>query len=276
MRSRAGTLGAQIADLALSAPSRQEFRCGLLQGLVAAIGADSAVVGCAASGAVDVATIHDPEGDRLSRRIARYLEQASASELRTALEAGHALHDDRLFDDRRKAGMRLYHEHLHPQGIRGYLLRLWVARGRMHWLTLHRAGTRWRFDPREVDRLDSVFAEIALGEALHAQPSAGPGADVDSWLADRGLSRAERRVVEYLRRGLSNAEIATALQLSPRTARNHLSAVYRKTEVASRCELMWLLADPEARGLLDEQPRTGYRALLRAQPPPSAQRVSQG
>ena len=50
------------------------------------------------------------------------------------------------------------------------------------------------------------------------------------------LTPRERRVLELLRSGKTNAEIAASVFLSEKTVRNHLSNVYRKLGVANRAQ----------------------------------------
>jgi pimeloyl-ACP methyl ester carboxylesterase/DNA-binding CsgD family transcriptional regulator len=50
------------------------------------------------------------------------------------------------------------------------------------------------------------------------------------------LTRRERRILELLRAGKTNAEIAAQVFISEKTVRNHLSSVYRKLGVSSRAQ----------------------------------------
>jgi DNA-binding CsgD family transcriptional regulator len=60
-----------------------------------------------------------------------------------------------------------------------------------------------------------------------------------------GVTAREREVATLLARGLSNAEIAEALVLSPHTVQDHTKSLYEKLDVGSRQELV-------ARVFLDE------------------------
>jgi ATP/maltotriose-dependent transcriptional regulator MalT len=51
-----------------------------------------------------------------------------------------------------------------------------------------------------------------------------------------GLTRREVDVLRLLPRGLSNAQIAAALFVSPRTVQTHLSNLYTKLGIAGRAE----------------------------------------
>ena len=57
------------------------------------------------------------------------------------------------------------------------------------------------------------------------------------------LTAAERRVAEVAALGLTNRDIAAQLFLSPKTVEMHLGRVYRKLDIASRVELVPVLAD---------------------------------
>jgi hypothetical protein len=53
-----------------------------------------------------------------------------------------------------------------------------------------------------------------------------------------GVSDAEKRVLDLLRQGLQDKEIALKLSLSTRTISSHLSNLYRKTDTQNRIELL--------------------------------------
>ena len=53
-----------------------------------------------------------------------------------------------------------------------------------------------------------------------------------------GLTSRERTVLELVRGGMSNREIAQRLHRSERTVEHHVSALLAKSGVASRAELM--------------------------------------
>lgn len=53
-----------------------------------------------------------------------------------------------------------------------------------------------------------------------------------------GLTRRERELVDLMARGLSNMEIASTLELSPKTVKNYVNSVFAKIEVANRAQLI--------------------------------------
>jgi DNA-binding NarL/FixJ family response regulator len=86
---------------------------------------------------------------------------------------------------------------------------------------------------RAVARGQVVFgsqvASAVLAQASRRSPT-GPAA------AFPGLSTRELDVLDLLSRGRSNHEIASLLFLSPKTVRNHVSAVLGKIGVTTRAE----------------------------------------
>ena len=62
-----------------------------------------------------------------------------------------------------------------------------------------------------------------------------------------GLTPREVDVLRLLPRGLSNAEIAAALFVSPRTVQTHLSNLYTKLGIAGRAEAIAFAAQPRPR-----------------------------
>ena len=76
-----------------------------------------------------------------------------------------------------------------------------------------------------------------VGEELADPPSTG-----------EPISAAERLVLEQLAGGRSNAEIGSALYLSPNTIKTHLRTIYKKLGVHSREAAV---AQARALGLLD-------------------------
>jgi DNA-binding NarL/FixJ family response regulator len=72
------------------------------------------------------------------------------------------------------------------------------------------------------------------------------------WGADLGLSRREQQMVELLRERLTNKEIASRLNLSEQTVKNHVHHILRKIDapnrfsIVERCESKRLLSTQTA------------------------------
>ena len=108
-----------------------------------------------------------------------------------------------------------------------------------------------RFTDEEKAWLERAAASIAPGlrRAMVAEPSCtpalvrGPGivlsADVAPLIVEAyGLTGRELEVTRAIARGLSTAEIAAELYLSPHTVRDHVKALFEKVGVSSRGELV--------------------------------------
>lgn len=50
------------------------------------------------------------------------------------------------------------------------------------------------------------------------------------------LTKREKEVLAYVADGLSNKEIATSLNITERTVKNHLFSIYRKMDVSDRTQ----------------------------------------
>ncbi|MGH3239377.1 MAG: response regulator transcription factor [Spirillospora sp.] len=73
--------------------------------------------------------------------------------------------------------------------------------------------------------------------AVVVQPAAG--SDMAPIIADAyGLSARELEITQLIARGLSTGDIAATLVISPHTVRDHVKAVFAKTRVSSRGELV--------------------------------------
>jgi pimeloyl-ACP methyl ester carboxylesterase/DNA-binding CsgD family transcriptional regulator len=66
------------------------------------------------------------------------------------------------------------------------------------------------------------------------------------------LTRRERQILEHIARGLDNAQIAAHLDLSEKTVRNHITAVFDKIAVDNRAQAIVLAREA---GLADESRR---------------------
>jgi DNA-binding CsgD family transcriptional regulator len=63
------------------------------------------------------------------------------------------------------------------------------------------------------------------------------------------MSEREQQVADLVARGLSNAEVAARLFISPRTVTTHLERIYRRLGISSRAELSRYVAADAPPGL---------------------------
>jgi len=93
---------------------------------------------------------------------------------------------------------------------------------------------------KETEARDILTAVHLASRGLHVLPKngAGPTAPMGPEL----LTPREADVLEHLRQGRSNAEIALALHVSVETVRTHRRNIYRKLGVRTRRELAGLQA----------------------------------
>lgn len=90
--------------------------------------------------------------------------------------------------------------------------------------------------------LSPIF--LALGSAslytvaFHEARLADVEVSFLQWCRDRGISDREREVLELLVAGLGRQEIAERLFISPVTVKNHLAALYRKTQTSDQATLV--------------------------------------
>jgi len=89
---------------------------------------------------------------------------------------------------------------------------------------------------RFLSLVDLVTAQIDFAfRQLAAYPLDGSGAeDPDGERLD--LSSREQEIIDWVCRGGTNAEIATALEISPFTVKNHVQRIFRKIGVSNRTQ----------------------------------------
>ena len=127
-----------------------------------------------------------------------------------------------------------------------------------------RSGTGGRYAARAQGDIDAVRAaattavgadkaaaawqegsRLLLGEAAAFALGRPPGRTI---AAPGGLSRRELEVAGLVASGLTNAQVAHQLHLSPRTVENHVAHALAKLGARNRTELAARLADRSVSG----------------------------
>ena len=83
--------------------------------------------------------------------------------------------------------------------------------------------------PLLIDQLDVAVRKVAAFPLRGTPPPQEPG----HWL---DLSAREREILDWLRRGKTNIDIAAALDISPFTVKNHVQRIFRKLAVCNRTQ----------------------------------------
>jgi DNA-binding CsgD family transcriptional regulator len=86
----------------------------------------------------------------------------------------------------------------------------------------------------------SVLGDAPTGDVAVVMQPAPSAAVLDNILRALGLTAREREVAALAQRGHSAKGIASTLMISPWTVQDHLKAIYEKTGVGSRAELVSL------------------------------------
>jgi DNA-binding CsgD family transcriptional regulator len=168
----------------------------------------------------------------------RFMGEATREETQR-LGSGFAL-DTAVFDARRRDRMSIYREFMLPNRLAAAIIRYLVMDGRVWFVGLARGGTP--FSERTRARLDALFPHLRAAlraVAWRANEEHSDATDADVGLA-WSLTPAQRRVMGYVVRGLTNGETAGLLGLSTNTVRNTLSDVFQKVGVSRRSELAFL------------------------------------
>jgi DNA-binding NarL/FixJ family response regulator len=96
----------------------------------------------------------------------------------------------------------------------------------------------------------SQLIQTALLQYTLAHPTPPAAPQPTTQVPDRypespaiAFTKRERNVLDFIAEGLSNAQIAEHLYLSPRTVEKYVSSLLRKTDTANRAELVRFAMD---------------------------------
>lgn len=214
----------ELLDVVAAEPDYQAYECALFELLDRAIGFDIAF--CGRAGGIGP---HAPGFDpRVRRHVSRAPEVYGREyeAMRAHLLRGRGVGVDVEFFGRSAfERMQTYRDMIQPHHGRCSLLMFTST------TVLVLGRTRADFTAREVDTLAEARALIAVCErAMATRPRTAAVAPA--------LSPRERELVQYLRLGYTNREIAAACGTSFRTVRNQLTHLFEKLEVSTRAEMV--------------------------------------
>jgi DNA-binding CsgD family transcriptional regulator len=98
------------------------------------------------------------------------------------------------------------------------------------------------FGPVQTERLRALLPALAVGDALHQHLDRVPLSSVPTRLAcvDQRLTPRQQEIVDHVAQGHTNAEAASALELSVNVVRNHLVRIFERVGAANRADLVRL------------------------------------
>jgi DNA-binding CsgD family transcriptional regulator len=235
-----------LKDLALQCRAGAEFRYASMERIARVLSFDAAVICSTTDGHTMSLHARGLDEQRLCSQLGGYLAEMTLTELRRACD-GTTLRDRDVFEPRRRTELRLYRDYVGTSTE--YLWRAWIHRDTFHASAFARSGPGRSHRPTDRAALDHVYAVLVLAESqapAHASPlrpaRSDRRCDPRVGLSRRyGLTSAERRAVELVQRGLTNGDVAAILGTSVHTVRNQLASVFRKVNVSSRTELLFVL-----------------------------------
>lgn len=147
--------------------------------------------------------------------------------------------DTDIFRPARRERMSVYDDFVRPNRQSGFVTRYWLTDGRLWGMGMARSGRS--FSSTESARLDALFPHLRAAMRAggwFASAARDPSADAGArW----SLTPAEERTMLLIVRGLTNAEAARVLGVSPNTVRNALARIFQKVGVSSRSELAFVV-----------------------------------
>lgn len=232
---------AELAGLLSECRNRAEYEVARLDWLERAVGFDASYFGAASRDQVVTPRVTGVDTERVSRCEAnadRYWADRLTLQ-RAALSEHGVVADHEALSLRTRDRMPFYREVVAGHGIRATAVAMLRLRGQVSGsVFLGRSSRGARFGG-ELSVLRAALPVLALGEAVYAPTPAAPrGSTFD----DLGLTPRERTVLQLLCRGWTNAQIAAQLGSSPRTVKNQVATILRKTQSQNRTELAARLA----------------------------------
>lgn len=97
--------------------------------------------------------------------------------------------------------------------------------------------------------VDAGAEEASSDDATRGREALGLAARSAALADAHGLTAREREILTYLAEGHNGSYIASALFISPNTARTHIHNIYRKLDVSSREDILRLTREPRGEDL---------------------------
>jgi DNA-binding CsgD family transcriptional regulator len=234
-----------ISELALSATSLAEFEQECFSYLRPLVGFDTACsVWSSHAGAVLGVSVLGYGRAQLERDFPGYMSELSPAEL-LAFAAERPALDVDVLTPRRRDRLTVYRELLDPLGVSQFVTNVWHLRSGVFGFHFARTRPAQRFRAAQLACLEQIVPSMKVGQALLAAGE-HPARGELGWIAAWGLSAREREIAALVARGFRNAEIAALLRISANTVRNRLARIFRKADVSTRAELVFVMmsSDP--------------------------------
>lgn len=229
---------ADLSGLTSECRTRQEYEAARLEWLERAVGFEASYFGAPSlrqSVTPLVSGVSAAKVEHCESQAERYWQDRMTLH-RAALVRGGVVADHDALSARARERMPFYREVVAGHGIRATAVALLRMRGRISGaIFLGRTARGARFAD-ELDLLRRALPVLSLGDAVHAAMTELP-AELPVALDGLGLTAREQAVLKLLCLGWTNSQIATQLGSSPRTVKNQVSAILRKTQAANRTQL---------------------------------------
>lgn len=223
---------AEVFDLAQSAPSRAAFRREVMLRLQRSIGSDIALFHELAPQSLDMSTVIGLQENFLARAAEKHIGPYSEG-LLAALSGSRAVVDAELFGPRLR-DMSFFNEVSRPAGISQLMYGLISFQGRSPaFVALGRARGEG-FSDEDCAALQRLIQPLTMADAALAGIEATRVLPSEPFT----LTMRQQELISYVRLGLTNQLIATALGISPNTVRNQLAELFRLCGVSNRAELV--------------------------------------
>ncbi|EAV42024.1 transcriptional regulator, LuxR family protein [Roseibium aggregatum IAM 12614] len=155
-----------------------------------------------------------------------------------------ATHLDQIISREDFLRTEFYNDFLARDGLhQGMNFHAYAATGHLGDLRIWRGAGKDTFQQRDLDILNAIGT--AFGQALanmrtneQKQREADPRLRLAAWAARHQLTGREQDVLCLVSEGKRDREIALDLNISVTTVRSHLKAVFQKSGVTSRAELL--------------------------------------